>query len=41
MAVICATLAQEIELASKKLSEGYTVTKLIDELNVETKAVRF
>lgn len=41
MAVICATLAKEMEWVEKKLSEGRSVQEIISELREETRAVRF
>ena len=41
MAVICATLAKEFIEAEKKIKEGYTIDKLIEELLVSTQSVRF
>jgi glutamine synthetase len=41
MAVIAATLAKEFKIVTDKLSKGYTCPQLIEELRVDSQAVRF
>lgn len=41
MAVIAATLTKEFKIAAEKLKRGYSCEQLIEELRVESQAVRF